>query len=48
MKYNYNNLRRKNYDELYDINDPYGNNYSGTNILPRAKEDEIKKRREDE
>jgi len=48
MKYNYNNLRRKNYDELYDINDPYGNNYSGTHILPRAKEDEIKKRREDE
>ena len=48
MKYNYNNLRRKNYDELYDINDPYGNNYSGTHILPRAKEDKIKKRREDE
>ena len=49
MNFNFNTLRRKNnYNEFIDNNDPYGNNYSGTHILPRPKEDEIKKRREEE
>ena len=49
MNYNYNILRRKNYStDLNEMNDPYGNNYSGTGILPHSKDDIIKKRREEE
>ena len=49
MNYNYNILRRKNYStDLNEMNDPYGNNISGTGILPHSKDDIIKKRREEE
>ena len=49
MNYNYNILRRKNYStDLNEMNGPYGNNYSGTGILPHSKDDIIKKRREEE
>jgi len=49
MNYNYNILRRKNYStDLNEMNDPYGNNYQGTGILPHSKDDIIKKRREEE
>ena len=46
MNFNHNKIRtQKNLDE-YDYNkDPYGNNYSGVHILPRWREDEIKKKR---
>ena len=46
MNFNHNkNRTQKNLDE-YDYNkDPYGNNYSGVHILPRWREDEIKKKR---
>ena len=49
MNLNINKIRRNNIiNEFNDNSDPYGNNYSGTHILPRSKEDEIKKRREEE
>ena len=49
MNFNHNKIRtQKNLDE-YDYNkDPYGNNYSGVHILPRWREDEIKKKRNEE
>ena len=49
MNFNHNkNRTQKNLDE-YDYNkDPYGNNYSGVHILPRWREDEIKKKRNEE
>ena len=49
MNLNINKIRRNNIiNEFNDNSDPYGNNYSGTHILPRSKEDEIKKRRGEE
>jgi hypothetical protein len=49
MNFNFNKIKRSNIDEEYNYNDdPYGNNYSGTHILPRWKDDIIKKRRDEE
>ena len=49
MNLNYNKSRiQKNLDDYnYNI-DPYGNNYSGVHILPRWREDDIKKKRDEE
>jgi len=49
MNFNHNKTRtQKNLDE-YDYNkDPYGNNYTGIHILPRWREDEIKKKRDEQ
>ena len=49
MNFHHNKTQTQKSIDNYDYNkDPYGNNYSGVHILPRWREDEIKKKREDE
>ena len=49
MNFNYNKERIHNIEGEYDYNkDPYGNNYKGIHILPRWREDIIKKREDDQ
>ena len=49
MNFNFNITRIQNFEGGYDYNkDPYGNNYKGTHILPRWREDQIKKREDEQ
>ena len=49
MNYINNEYRRSNItNEFNDNIDPYGNDYLGTHILPRSKDEIVKKRREEE